>query len=149
MILRPSTWGPFFWLTIHIIALGYPNEPTYTDKHAARDFFQSLGHLLPCPTCREHYKQHIAALPITPHLDRRGDLFKWTVDLHNAVNKSLNKPTWTEQEVIAYIERLGKRDRSPIITDVDFSEKDARSVAIGIGIGATAVGAVWLASKYM
>lgn len=149
MILRPSTWGPFFWMTIHIIALGYPNEPTYTEKKAARDFFEGLGHLLPCPTCRDHYRQHIQSLPIGPHLDSRADLFKWTLDLHNAVNKSLNKPTWTEAEIIAYLERLGKLERSPIVTEVDLSEKDARSMVFGIGIGAAAIGAAWFASKYI
>ncbi len=149
MILRPATWGPFFWMTIHIIALSYPTDPSYAEKKAAKDFFESLGHLLPCPTCREHYKQHITTLPITPHLDSRTDLFKWTVTLHNTVNKSLNKPTWTEQELLAYIDRLGKAERSPIITQADFSEKDARSLAIGFAIGAASIGAIWTATRYM
>jgi hypothetical protein len=143
MILRPATWGPFFWMTIHIVALGYPEEPTYTEKRAAKDFFESIAHLLPCPTCRDHYKEHLRGLPITPHLDRRSDLFKWTVNLHNAVNKSLNKPTWTEEEVVAYIDRLGKTERSPIITHADFAERDAKSLTIGIGIGAAAIGVIW------
>jgi hypothetical protein len=136
-------------MTIHIIALAYPHQPTYSEKKAAKDFFEGLAHLLPCPTCREHYKQHITALPLTPYLDRRDDLFKWTVELHNAVNKSLGKPTWTQEEVISYIERLGKYERSPIITNVDFKEKDIKSALIGVVIGAAAVGSVWGALQYL
>jgi hypothetical protein len=149
MILRPATWGPFFWMTIHIVALGYPAEPTYTEKRAAKEFFESIGHLLPCPTCRDHYKTHIAAMPITPHLDRRDDLFKWTVDLHNAVNRSLQKPTWTQEEVLAYLDRLGRTERSPIITHADFAERDSKSLALGIGIGVAATGTVWAALTFL
>jgi hypothetical protein len=149
MILRPSVWGPFFWMTIHIIALGYSADPTYTEKRAAKEFFEGLSHLLPCPTCREHYKQHIRSSPITPYLDRRQDLFKWTIDLHNAVNKSLGKPTWTEAELLAYIERLGKYGRSPIITHIDFKERDMKSLATGFGMGVAITGAVAGALYYM
>ena len=42
MHIPPEEWGPFFWNTIHLVALGYPSEPTYVDKKAAKDFFESL-----------------------------------------------------------------------------------------------------------
>ena len=100
MILRPQTWGPVFWNVIHIIALAYPKQPSYADKKAAKDYFESLQFLLPCPICRTHLKEHLAKNPITPHLDRKEDLFKWTVVLHNEVNKTLNKPTMTELEAL-------------------------------------------------
>ena len=77
MNLPPTVWGPFFWLTIHITALAYPTNPSYTDKRAAKHFFESLANLLPCPVCREHYKQHLTKKPLLPHLDTRKDLFKY------------------------------------------------------------------------
>jgi hypothetical protein len=40
--IPPTTWGPFFWHTIHIIALGYPKNPTYTDKKCVKEFYESL-----------------------------------------------------------------------------------------------------------
>ena len=141
MNLPPAVWGPFFWMTIHITALGYPVQPSYTDKKAAKDFFESLATLLPCPTCREHYKQHVAANPLTPHLDKREDLFKWTVALHNQVNKMLGKAEWTEYEVMKYIERLGARARSPIVTAEDFNIADTRGFFKGLIVGAVLVGA--------
>ena len=100
MNIPPTVWGPFFWMTIHIVALGYSSKPSYTEKRSAKQFFESLANLIPCPVCREHYKQHITQNPLTPHLDSRTDLFKWTVDLHNAVNMSLGKTKWTVEEAL-------------------------------------------------
>ena len=142
MRLPPSVWGPFFWHTIHIVALGYPQEPTYAHKKAAKEFFESLSNLIPCPQCREHYQLHLQKMPITPHLDRRADLFRWTVELHNEVNKSLGKPIVMESEVLLYYRRIGARDKSPVINQEHLDEVDIRSMLKGAGIGAAAVLAV-------
>jgi hypothetical protein len=142
MRLPPSVWGPFFWHTIHIVALGYPQEPTYAHKKAAKEFFESLSNLIPCPQCREHYQQHLQRMPITPHLDRRADLFRWTVELHNEVNKSLGKPVLLESEVLLYYRRIGARDKSPVINQDHLDEVDIRSMLKGAAIGGGAVLAV-------
>lgn len=137
MHLPPESWGPFFWHTIHIVALGYPSEPSYAHKKAAKDFFESLQHLIPCPVCRDHYVEHLQKLPLTPHLDRRSDLFRWTVVLHNEVNKMLNKPKlYTEKEVLDYYTRLGKTGRSPVFTPDDFAAADWKARVQGIAVGA-------------
>ena len=92
MQFPPSVWGPFFCHTIHIVALGYPKSPTYTDKKSAKEFYESFAFLLPCAICREHYKDHLGKNPLTPFLDSKKDLLKWTIDIHNAINKMLMKP---------------------------------------------------------
>ena len=143
--LPPSVWGPVFWNTIHIIALAYPKQPSYADKKAAKDLFESLTFLLPCPICRVHLKEHLAKNPISPHLDRKEDLFKWTVVLHNEVNKSLNKPTLTELEALYYIKRLGAREVSPMITSDMLDEIDMRSMVKGGFIGGGVVFMIGLA----
>lgn len=145
MHIPPDTWGPFFWHTMHIVALGYPTEPTYGHKKAAKDFFESLRFLIPCPVCREHYETHLEKYPITPHLDRRTDLFRWTILLHNEVNKVLGKSAKTETEVIQYYSRLGARGRSPVITPDDFIAGDWAARIQGMAIGAGLVGAAFLA----
>jgi hypothetical protein len=151
MNVPPQVWGPLFWMTMHIIALGYPSEPSYTDKKAAKDFYESLANLIPCPMCRDHYKEHLKNYPLMPNLDSRSDLFKWTIDLHNAVNVSLNKPTWTQDEVINYIKRLGARGTSPIITAQKFVENDMKMFTIGAVGGAfitfAVCGWLWKVSK--
>ena len=135
MHLPPIVWGPFFWHTMHIVALGYAKHPTYTDKKCAKEFYESLTFLIPCSVCREHYKEHFINSPITPFLDSKEDLLKWTIDIHNKVNKLLNKSQWTEAEVIKYYEKLGGRNRSPIWTKHDLDEVDYRSFIRGFLTG--------------
>lgn len=151
MHLPPTAWGPFFWHTMHIVALGYPSTPTYTDKKAAKEFYESLQFLIPCPICREHYSKYMKEQAISPFLDRRQDLFRWTVDIHNKVNQSLNKPRVSEQEAIAFYARLGKTARSPVVTPDDFAEADIKATiqgfALGFGLATAAVASFWWISK--
>lgn len=135
MDFPPTVWGPFFWHTIHIVALGYPKTPTYTDKKCAKEFYESFAFLIPCAICRQHYTEHLSKNPLTPYLDSRSDLLKWTIDIHNQVNKMLGKPEWTQTEVISYYERLGRRNRSPVWTKDDMKEVDYKSFVKGFITG--------------
>jgi hypothetical protein len=144
-------WGPFFWHTIHITALSYAEKPSYAQKRAAKDFYESLAHLIPCPKCREHYSTHLQKFPISPHLDRREDLFRWTVNVHNVVNKSLDKPTVSEKESILFYSRIGARGISPVINQADLDEIDTRSMVkgglIGGGVVLVAGALLWWTTK--
>ena len=150
MHIPPETWGPFFWHTIHIVALGYPTVPTYAHKKAAREFYESLTILIPCPICRVHFTEHLAKHPITPHLDRRSDLFRWTILFHNEVNKSLNKPVLTEAAVLRHYTRIGALGRSPIYTPDEYAAADWAARIQGGVAGAAVVGllagALWASS---
>jgi hypothetical protein len=139
MRFPPSVWGPIFWHTIHVTALAYPENPSYAQKRAAKEFYESLAHLIPCPKCRDHYQTHLQKMPITPHLDRRADLFRWTVEVHNTVNKVLEKPIVKEAEALQFYKRIGARERSPFITQDDLDEIDLRSMIKGGMIGAGVV----------
>jgi hypothetical protein len=86
----PSIWGPQAWHFIHMVALSYPLEPNDEMKEKYFNFFKSLCYTLPCPTCSRHYEENFKSNP--PRLNSRKELFNWTVDLHNKVNKSNNKP---------------------------------------------------------
>jgi len=151
MQLPPTVWGPFFWHTIHIVALGYSKNPTYNDKKCAKEFYESLAFLIPCAVCREHYKNYLGKNPLTPFLDTRKDLLKWTINNHNSVNKMLGKPEWADDEVISYYERLGRRDRSPVWTSDDMKEVDYKSFVKGFitssGILGVAGAAVYFLNK--
>lgn len=151
MRLPPEVWGPFFWHTMHITALGYPTQPSYTQKRAAKEFYEALAQLIPCPVCREHYQTHLQKMPLSPHLDRRADLFRWTVELHNEVNTMLGKPRVSELEALAFYRRIGARGKSPVINQEHLDEVDIRSMIKGGIIAAgtvLAVGAaLWWASK--
>jgi len=146
--IPPSTWGPFYWHTIHITALGYPKEPTYAEKRAGKEFFESLLHLLPCPVCRVHYANHLKSNPISPSLDSREDLFRWTVNLHNTVNKDLGKPEVTELEAISFYHSLGDLGRSPVWTPEDIQSihfKEALKLAGVVLVGGAVMGGAYYA----
>lgn len=151
MKLPPSVWGPFFWHTIHIVALGYPTSPTYSQKRAAKEFYESLRFLIPCPVCREHYTKHLEKMPISPHLDRRDDLFRWTVNVHNEVNALLGKPRMIESAVLYYYKRIGAIGKNPVIDQNALDEIDMRSMIKGGFIGGGVVFSVgilvWLLTQ--
>jgi hypothetical protein len=132
--------------------LGYPNNPNYTEKKSAKEFYESLAFLIPCAICREHYTEHLAKHPLTPSLDSKKDLLKWTIDVHNAVNKMLGKSEWTELEVVTYYERLGRRDRSPVWTKEDMKEVDYHSFVKGFLTGTVVLsglgGLIYMVNKF-
>lgn len=136
--IPPTTWGPFFWHTMHIVALGYPKTPTYAEKRAAKEFYESFTHLIPCPSCKLHYSENIKKLPVTPSLDTKEDLFRWTVQMHNMVNKQLGKQEVTELEAIAFYHKLGDMGRSPVYTPQDIHAAD---FSMMLKYGGTALGA--------
>ena len=90
-----ADWGPSLWKSIHFIALGYPDNPSQSDRYDYKNFYTSLGKVLPCMRCSRHYEQHLESLPIHDYLDTQDRLFEWTVRLHNAVNRDLGKPTYS------------------------------------------------------
>ena len=107
--------------------------------------------LIPCPVCREHYTTHLEKIPISPHLDRRDDLFKWTVHLHNEVNSLLGKPRLLESNVLYYYKRIGAIGKNPVIDQNALDELDLRSVIKGGFMGGALVFAtgllIWMATN--
>jgi len=89
-------WGGYIWGTIHEVAIGYPEVPSELDKNWYRQFYTFLFKVLPCPICKHDFEDIEQSHPID--LTDRDSLFKWTVDIHNSVNKKLNGYTWTVEE---------------------------------------------------
>ena len=95
-------WGKFFWTTIHVAALGYPDNATEMIRSQYRTFYANLGHVLPCSKCRRNYAEHFSELPIDLYLYDKTSLFAWTVKLHNIVNKDTGKREWTVEEATTH-----------------------------------------------
>jgi hypothetical protein len=97
--MDPNIWGPSFWYILHTISFHYPEKPSEYQKRVFHDFFNSLKDVLPCDKCKKHYVKYVTEYPISPHLDKKTNLIKWLIDVHNFVNLSLNKNTMTYEEV--------------------------------------------------
>ena len=110
--MEPSVWGRYLWTSIHSIALGYPDEPTEQDKKNYKEFYSNLWKVIPCQRCSDNYKKHLIELPIDGFLGSNTDMFKWTVDLHNIVNKKLRKPVVTLAQAQHIFARLTQGDHS-------------------------------------
>lgn len=105
-------WGPHTWYGVHYVALGYPQEPCDTDKQNYRAFFENLGNVLPCKRCTAHYNANLARMPLTDEVMKNADsLFRWTVDLHNEVNKQTGKRTYSYEEANEILMTLGDQQQ--------------------------------------
>jgi len=66
-------------------------------------FFEGLHHLMTCEHCRISYEDFLKQFPLASYKD---DLFRWTIELHNEVNKKLGKPEWSLSDALYYYMNL-------------------------------------------
>lgn len=102
--ISPLLWGPSAWHLLHSIAATYPNKPTELDIKRYYTFIISFAYVLPCPTCREHFKKtlHDKEFNIN-HLADRETFTKFVFDVHNVVNERLHKPRFDTPEHYEYV----------------------------------------------
>lgn len=157
MHLPPEVWGPVFWCTLHIVSLAYPNEPTYAEKRAAKDFFNSFTQLLPCPVCKEHFREVIALLPVDTWLDNRASITEWVWMLHNRVNARLGKREITMAEFHEAYKQMADRGLPipPAAPTAELSDsaisaamiQGATYATVGIAAAALVGGLLWASYK--
>ena len=90
--LITKIWGPALWTSLHCITFGYPIEPTDEQKKQYKNFFKSVGNILPCKYCRDSYNKFIkeeGSILNNSVLENRDTLSKWLYNLHNKVNDKL------------------------------------------------------------
>jgi hypothetical protein len=117
--MNPKIWGKYVWVSIHVIALGYPDKPSDEDKKNYKEYFLNLWKVLPCYKCSINYLRHLEELPIDGVLADNISLFKWTVDLHNIVNKETGKRQMPFEEALEIYTKLVQGNGSdPIFVSV-------------------------------
>ena len=104
--MNKNIWGKYFWNTIHIAALSYPSNPTPEDSETYTKFFNIIGDVLPCKKCSMNYKRHLVEIPIFQYLENKQELFKWTILLHNIVNRELGRSQWNIEYAQMYYMNL-------------------------------------------
>ena len=119
MGISPKRWGREGWKFIHYVALTYPSKPTEQDKAKYLKFFESLQDVLPCEICAAHFRQNMKEYPIKMGSNR--ELFNWTVDIHNIVNKQNGKKILTYDEAFDELFKDDKEINPDILKGIAFS----------------------------
>ena len=111
--MNTDIWGSPGWLFLHSVALNYPEKPTYKDKVYMKTFFEIVGKVLPCNSCKKHYEDNLKKLPI--QLNSKNELVMWTIDLHNLVNKILDKKIISRKQAYNKIMSLYEKNNCDIV----------------------------------
>lgn len=90
--MNSKNWGNSLWIYIHTICLLTDTK----DPHEIKDCLRSISDVIPCLACRYTYKEMCKDLDT---LDCSGNnLFWWSVDIHNRVNKNIGKKEFSYNE---------------------------------------------------
>ena len=88
-------WGPSVWYFIHKISFDLPQntfELTMNKRKQLSSFYRVLQFLLPCTTCRHHYGNMLTKYELMKNTETGKKMAKWSVMVHNKVNRRLKKP---------------------------------------------------------
>lgn len=81
-------YGPGIWFSMHCLA--YNCDLGQVDPIVFVQYVSMMRVWLPCSKCRSHFQKYVRSHPI-----RSTDMFKWSVDFHNAVNRKLRRPEYS------------------------------------------------------
>lgn len=89
--IDPKIWGPFYWYFLKSIAHNYPDNPNNEAINHVRGIFHGLQSALPCPECRQHYREYIKKHAIEQSLSNKKLLLNWINNLEQAIKKRNNE----------------------------------------------------------
>lgn len=111
MSLDPKIWGPHYWFVLHTIALTYPETPNDVIKKKFYDFYQNLPLFLPVEEIGNNFSKFLDKYPVSPYLESRQSLIRWTHFIHNKINTALNLPNINLEEALsAYYEHYKPKE---------------------------------------
>jgi len=99
-------YGPGIWFVIHLMS--YKTDKDQTLRRSFFTYIHALADNFPCGECRGHFKNYLSNNPP----EKSNELFKWSWEFHNTVNKRLGKQVLTYEEAIKPFQSA-----SPICTD--------------------------------
>ena len=90
--MMTKIWGPLAWTFLHTISFNYPVKPSSEDKQHYKDYVLNLQYVLPCKYCRINLANNFKKKPLQMcHMASRATFSRYIYDLHETVNKMLNK----------------------------------------------------------
>ncbi len=91
-VMNSSAFGPSLWQGMFFVAAGYDvNETPKAIKDSKyKQYFKSIGDVLPCRYCRESYEKFYDSMDIQKYMDLPScGLIRFVYDLKNLVNTKL------------------------------------------------------------
>lgn len=93
-------WGPHFWFVLHTIAMNYPDRANEVTRRKYYDFVQNIPLFIPNVEMGDRFSDLLDKYPVSPYLDKRETFIRWTVFIHNKVNKMIGKPELELNEAV-------------------------------------------------
>jgi hypothetical protein len=116
----------------------YPIRPNAVTKKKYYEFIQNLPLFIPVESLSGEFSKLIDKYPVTPYLDNRESLIRWTHFIHNKINQKLEKPQISLSEFyIKYYEEY----KSQNVKMVEYYKM--REKAIYCGIVVTIAGGIY------
>lgn len=110
--IGPQIWGKYGWFLFHTIMNHYPFKPTVNDEINIKKFVEYFSKILPCSTCRSHFKSNLEKYPLTSYiLQHRERLVKWSYDIHNEVNTMLYKNPKSYDEFLVDLQKDDTKEK--------------------------------------
>lgn len=88
-------WGNNIWTSLHIFAHAY--DPR-SQEPAMRAYLESTNKLLPCSSCRAHFRKGVTQIIDNGSLQSKQALKRDLIHIHNEINTQNGKKTWTLQQ---------------------------------------------------
>lgn len=80
-----NIWGPALWKVLHDRTIEYS-----MDIESEKRWIKIFHSWIPCGVCKDHFTEILNEFPVD--LSSKESYKKWAIDIHNIVNKKLNKP---------------------------------------------------------
>ncbi|XP_062089579.1 FAD-linked sulfhydryl oxidase ERV1 [Humulus lupulus] len=97
--------GRATWTFLHTLAARYPDNPTRQQKKDVKELMAILTRMYPCKDCADHFKKVLSGNPVQAGSHTEFSL--WLCQVHNVVNRSIDKPIFPCERVEA---RWGKSE---------------------------------------
>ena len=82
--------GRHSWALLHSMANTYPENPTEEEKNLLKKFMYGLARSYPCKVCGGHLLKMLDKKGLK--IDSKKEFGEYLCNIHNIVNKVLNKP---------------------------------------------------------
>ena len=98
MGVYPEIWGPHAWAFIHLSTIAEKSPLSKVRLNHYKTFFDILSEIIPCEKCRIHLKDNLLKMKDINTIKSKRELFDWTVELHNIVNRYNGKKQFDKND---------------------------------------------------